>query len=265
MKSIDSKCVLISDKACSILSFLCYPIKYCCRFIAKYFQRPYSLMFCFNFILLILPGLLLLITLIQFHSIIIGYRLWVVFYYSLAMIGLNYYFSFVIYEAYQEHYIPQDIKPKYSVSTFLKYVMNYFRDHKGLCVVGIMIIIEVITSFIALSHTKSILTSSYNDDYPILGNVLLYGLYCNIIFALEHIGIYLMVLMILLCTINNSCICLVCCCKQHLIREIHYTKLHIFIQFLLQLIYIFGLFDYKKVFCEQEEESMAQNEESLKT
>lgn len=261
MKNIDSKCVLISNKVCNILSLVCRPIKYFWKCISTCFQRPYSLMFCINFLILILPALLVLITLIQFHTIIRNYKLLFPYYYILSMIGLNYYFSFILYDAYQEHYIRHDLKPKYSVPTFLKHLLEYFRLHIELCIVAIFIIFEAITSFIVLHYYTN--DTSIDNDYPILNQVLLYSLYSNIIFAIEHIVIYAMVFLILLCTINNSCICLVCCSKhnQYLVKEVHQTKLTVFIQFFLHLLYVFGLFDFKKVFGEQEEESIAQNEE----
>lgn len=210
-QTIDEKCLQLSNILVNILSKILYPIKYLCGYLTKKFQRPYSLCFLLNFFILITPAILLVILLIQNAEYINSIDIFnFSFYFTLFNLVINYIIVFHIYYLYGRHRLTGRHLP-YSTKHYTKYICNYLFTENRIGLIGIYLILQCFISFVIYSNIKN--NKDYNSDKfdrPILIIFTEFGIICNIIFTLGHIIIYSILFLLLLCRINNSCICRVC-------------------------------------------------------
>lgn len=260
MNKIDKLCIKITNGFCICLSYILYPFKYILCFIPKIFERNYSFCFLFSLILLLLPSIAMLTIMIDYSGEISKARLSPSYYLTLVFLGLNIIMIFFIYTAYQEHSIPNYQKRKrFSSRTLSQKLRKYFCSHKKIAIFAILIIGDVVISAIAImmSNKKKFLVR-----FDIVKNGLLFGSIILLVFGCLNIVIYLLLLVVLYCTVNHSCICFLCCSseKERFDRDIFFDKLPLYIQKILSFYKFFGIFDYHILLTNTEMYSSQSNE-----
>jgi hypothetical protein len=211
MQCLDKICLIICNKICFITKILCIPAKLTCRIFTTYFDRPYSLCFLLNFFILISPSLLLIVMLSQYSQNIYSLdKFNMIFYSVLINLILNFVSVFYIYDLYERHSL-NEVKLLRTVSSFIKLTWNYLFIETKAGYLGIYYILQVGVNFTSLLYIFK--NSEYNSEKfetPVLIFFTKFALICCLAFTLAHIILYTSLFFVILCSINNSCLCGLC-------------------------------------------------------
>jgi hypothetical protein len=207
-KLIDTICIRFCNAITFLLEYLCLPLKYLFKPLTNNLQRPYSLCFFFSFFLLITPAILMIVLLIQSSTFINNLETFNLFFYlTLFNLLINYFLVFHIYNIYGLHKL--EYQPQvFTVKSFLNFILNFMFKETKLGLIGIYFIAQCFLNIyilIYITMDKNLNNSMF--DLPIVVTFTLYAVISNLIFTLGHVVIYLFLLMVLLCKINNSCLC----------------------------------------------------------
>ena len=225
-KCIDSTCLSIFNVITIVFEYLLVPFKYLLHYPLKYFERQYSFMMIINFLILIIPFLLNTVMIKQYKDkITTDVTFAVIFYLSYSLLFINYYFTFQIYEKYGLHKL-FTMKYNFKVGSFMSFLGNYlFKEHK----IGIIIILYLIQIPLFSVLLSIYLKNNFNNIEEVLKSFTFYGLICNLSFLIIHFLIYFTLFLVILCKINNSCLCQIICInsKNHHDKEKpHHVKVN---------------------------------------
>ena len=248
---IDKPCVSIANCFSKVLSFITCPLRSICKLCSKFFQRPYSLFFLINFLLLITPTIVTTSILCNYHKSILHIGILPFYYLCIIFLCINYIISFQIYYIYQEHSLKFNTENKTRISKDILYdkIKRYILRHKRILVFGSFLLIELILSIFALVYCNK---KDYKG-FSIIKDGMLFGYIFNVVFIITHVLLYLVLFLVLLCLGNNSCLCALC--KKGRLGnnsmtergEFSYESLHYFIKNSLKCYRVLGLFDYLKL------------------
>jgi hypothetical protein len=207
-KPLDSLSVRLCENMTTCFEYICCPIKFFLKPLTSRFQRPYSLCFLMSYFLLIIPVILLLIILIQSSSFINELdRFSTLFYLTFFNLLINYILVFHIYHVYGLHKLEYTTHA-FTVRTFMAYTMRYLFVETKLGYIGVYFLAQVILYICSLNYILNDGNlNSDNFDLPILVTFTFYAVISGLVFTLGHLVVYIVLFMVLLCKVNNSCIC----------------------------------------------------------
>jgi len=197
------------NKFCDTSRIICNPCKFFCKFITNYLQRPYSFFFLVNFFMLMTPSLLLTIILTQFSEYFnLIEKFNYIFYSTLINLIINFVTVFHIYDVYGKHEL-EETKPNYTASSFAKKCFKFlFTEGNKLGYIGIYYFLQIGLYSVNLFYLFT--TKDFNSDkfqFTILIIFTKFAAMCGLIFTLSHVLIYVFLFLVILCAINNSCLC----------------------------------------------------------
>ena len=242
MTNLERCCLNFTDSFCKGVYYACCPIRMMFKIISRFFQRPYSFCFSLNFFLLMFPAILIFL-----HEEIKQLQLLTFFIITLTLLGLNYLSTFFIYTLYQEHSIKKENENKSLSSAILsKKIRKYISKHKIIYLFILLNLISLvcnILSLVKLSEKIKKKRESFEAN-SIIRDFLLFGNVVNLIYSGGQAVLYVGLVVVLNCAVRNSC-----CCSRKKGGEkelnANYTKLHFFLQILLEM-YKFSIYCAEK-------------------
>jgi hypothetical protein len=197
------------NKLCNVSRIICIPCKFFCKFITNNLQRPYSFCFLINFFILMTPSLLLTVILTQFSEyFILMEKFNYIFYSTLINLIINFVTVFHIYDVYGKHEL-EEIKPNYTVSSFVKNCFKFlFTEGNKLGYIGIYYFLQIGLYSVNLYYLFTV--KDFNSDKFQFTAVIIFTKFatiCGLVFTLSHVLIYVSLFFVILCAINNSCLC----------------------------------------------------------
>lgn len=206
----------ISCKICNLLTYIgyymCIPFKYCLKAPLSQFERPYSFIMIVNYFILVIPIILLTVGYIQkFNVIFDKFVFGAIYSYVYICLLLNYYFTFHIYDKYGIHKLNKP-KYKFTSTTFLKYIYWYlFYEHKFGFVI-LFILVQIISSYPITNYLNNLNNNNEKikaNNVPVIIFFVQLAVNCNLALICFHALIYGLLLLIILCKLNGSCLCLI--------------------------------------------------------
>lgn len=130
-----------------------------------------------------------------------------IFFINYPLLALNYYFTFQLYEKYGIHQLNKS-KPIFTVKSYLAYLIKYmFYDHKiGLVASLYFIQFPILIYLYYLGVNRELLLVEFKE-YTVITDFMLFGIISNLVFLGLHLFLYLLLLIVILCKINNSGFC----------------------------------------------------------
>ncbi len=189
-----------------VIEYILVPFKYLLYFPLKFFERQYSFMMLINYILLIIPFMLMITILSHWTSSItsdlLAFRL--IFFTNLAISFIDYYLTYYIYEKYNLHKLNR-VKQSFTSQSFMSYLCSYmFKEHK----IGYLVIFLLLQiPYLSLSLYYIINSKPYFLVPEVVFFITLYSLISIGVFLFCHIFLYTLLLVTLLSKINNSIKC----------------------------------------------------------
>lgn len=199
VKCINSTCNIIT----LVLEYMFIPFKYILYFPLKFFERQYSFMMLINFILLIIPFMLMITLLSHWTSEISSdsfpFRL--IFFTNFIICIINYYLTYYIYEKYNIHKLNR-VKKSFTAKSFMSYLCSYmFKEHK----IGYLIIFLLVQiPYLSISLYYFISNKQSFKVPEVVYTITLYSSISVSFFLFCHLFIYLLLLITLLCKVSNS-------------------------------------------------------------
>jgi hypothetical protein len=202
IETIDNICATTTTYFFLILKYIFFPLRIILKFLTNYFQRPYSFIFILDFILLMIPILLLVIILIQNAEYINSkenfYR---IFYFTLASTLINYISVFHIYHLYGLHKLEEE-RINYNIMTYTKFIFSYLFEETKSGIIGVYYIFQFICHLKLFDNLRE----HQKMERPIVYDFTRVALLLDFIFLSLHLAIYISLYFFMLCRINQSCI-----------------------------------------------------------
>lgn len=205
IQTLDNLCAKTTTYFFLILKYIFFPIKILLKFITSYFQRPYSFIFILDFILLMIPILILIILLIQNYPYINSKEEFNrIFYFTVASVILNYISVFHIYHLYGLHKLDEE-KLNHNIRTYTKFIFRYLFEETKSGIIGIFYIFQ----FLWIINLFDNLREHQNMERQVVYDFTRIALLLDLIFLSLHLAIYILLYFFMLCKINQSCILMI--------------------------------------------------------
>lgn len=206
---IDSIFCSICNHFTCICAVLLLPFKILISPLTNFFQRPYSFIFFVNFFVLMTPSLLLVIVLygnMDYLTQLDNHSFNFVSIFTLVNLLICYILTFHIYHLYGQHSLPES-NHKYTYQNFNSLLFKYFFRQTVLGYIAIYFLANAGISLYAISELVDARHTAIRRERPILLTFTYFGISCNLFFTIIHILTYLVLYAVIICRLNNSCLC----------------------------------------------------------